>query len=396
MEEEVTKELWDGGRNAFSDKIESIESFLIGKGLHEFRKEVHHAKSLGYRIKGFYHASVAHGDYDFPPGFKIVVEDHLRMLDGQRKQPNLYRNLSVPGATEQVDWWTENEIYLKGPSLLDASDELYINEAVILGASPYVEDFVKSIRTKINSFDKITFHTNQTLKRKSAEEQASKDKFNISIGEFSTVQALQNYCVDEVSHGRKSLVYYFHTKASNAVTRPNTITSWRDIMNAFILEFPSICIKALVRGNFSTCGTIMHPRMYGGNFWWSHCDHIAAMPKISLNKRFDYMYAEKFIFDVAGDNWKLNENFGYYCGYVPENIGFEQFPTFVDLFRSLYRNRLVECLQNESVLPTGVIPYSYDPLRSRIDLCVKLREGNSSYSSPEKQKLVQQITDLHP
>lgn len=105
-------------------------------------------------------------------------------------------------------------------------------------------------------------------------------------------------------------------------------------MNSFIIEFPSICLRALLDG-YSTCGIIFqNPGVYGkygydwifmhcslslyrcfwcisicilsvrllrtnclkttrfcrlgGNFYWAHCDHIAALPRPD---RWPYCYA---------------------------------------------------------------------------------------------------------
>ena len=68
---------------------------------------------------GFYHTSNYRGD-----GYEIVIEEHLRMLDGQRKLPNRYPDFSVDKNKEPVDWWTSKDEYKEGASLLRVSSVL--------------------------------------------------------------------------------------------------------------------------------------------------------------------------------------------------------------------------------------------------------------------------------
>ena len=49
-------------------------------------------------------------------------------------------------------------------------------------------------------------------------------------------------------------------------------------MNAFNIEFPSICLRALLKG-YNTCGVENQDAHYSGNFWWADCEHIASLSK---------------------------------------------------------------------------------------------------------------------
>ena len=91
-------------------------------------------------------------------------------------------------------------------------------------------------------------------------------------------------------------------------------------MNAFTIEFPSICIRALLLG-YSTCGGIVTNAMYPGNYYWASCNHVAALPGLwnPLNNAFD---CESFIFNVS-NSWgsqkegqdAIRGNFPFYCAY---------------------------------------------------------------------------------
>ena len=44
--------------------------------------------------------------------------------------------------------------------------------------------------------------------------------------------------------------------------------SWREGMNTFNLEFPSICARAIIRHGYSACGIENQDAHYSGNFWY--------------------------------------------------------------------------------------------------------------------------------
>ena len=57
------------------------------------------------------------------------------------------------------------------------------------------------------------------------------------------------------------------------------VASWREVMNTFNIEFPSICLRAMLDG-YSACGMEYQDAHYSGNFFWAHCDHVAALPRL--------------------------------------------------------------------------------------------------------------------
>ena len=90
-----------------------------------------------------------------------------------------------------------------------------------------------------------------------------------------------------------SSVYHLHT---SAVFVGSPVSDWRDEMNAFNLEFPSICLRAMNQGSYSvnnsafhgnfvdlgyaTCGVEYQASHYSGNFFWANCAHISKLPPL--------------------------------------------------------------------------------------------------------------------
>jgi hypothetical protein len=77
---------------------------------------------------------------------------------------------------------------------------------------------------------------------------------------------LHEYCINEKKNKRKAFVYYIHNKGSCCTRKSEpsrNIVSWRESMNAFSIEFPSICLRALMDG-YSTCGMDQQDRTYSG------------------------------------------------------------------------------------------------------------------------------------
>jgi hypothetical protein len=154
--------------------------------------------------------------------------------------------------------------------------------------------------------NKITFNFNQTIGRgtyNGSPEDKKKELDsvkNISEGEYSTIDALYHHCTASVQQGKKALVYYFHSKSASSLRESLPVVSppcgccearkagrpcaccqpeasWREGMNAFNLEFPSVCARALLRHGYSVCGIENQDAHYSGNFWWADCQHIAAL-----------------------------------------------------------------------------------------------------------------------
>lgn len=321
------------------------------------------AARKGYDIKGFYHTSA------YLPGWQNVIRQQLSLADGQRK-------LRQPTGT----WSWERS---QGASLLNHSTGLYLNVATSdAGDFGKVQRFVQSL--KLDNEAKITFASHQTIPRKSyvkADERrrAELDRApHLSEGEYSTIAQLHEYCSDKVASKRKALVYYFHTKSMSgyreftpvpdrecsccnaprdfkvrACTCCNPTSSWRERMNAFTLEFPSICARAMLNHGYLACGIELvrtgGPKFYyAGNFWWADCDHIAKLGPTP--SRYDAWVQEFLVLADSGNRRsKLDPN----CGYSALNCGAKHYREGCP--RAWYRDLLV---RYASLAVNGTLPAS--------------------------------------
>mmetsp|Transcript_5175 Transcript_5175/g.17038 ORF Transcript_5175/g.17038 Transcript_5175/m.17038 type:complete len:333 (-) Transcript_5175:118-1116(-) len=75
------------------------------------------------------------------------------------------------------------------------------------------------------------------------------------------------------------------------------------MMNAFTIEFPSACIKAILEG-YPLCGIqlieaqhIHGGAHYSGTYFWADCDHVARLPP--LDDPYDYWAVEFAMFNVS-------------------------------------------------------------------------------------------------
>lgn len=122
------------------------------------------------------------------------------------------------------------------------------------------------------------------------------------------MEHISNFCHQmKTSH----IVFYFHTKGSSkySTAEPESeeylnVFAWRKYMEWFLLERPTLCMRAILRHGAETCGVEMYdaPSMhYSGNFWSASCDHISdlpvreAWPMSETNEWVNYVSAEMWI-----------------------------------------------------------------------------------------------------
>jgi hypothetical protein len=143
-----------------------------------------------------------------------------------------------------------------------------------------IQDFVDGL--DLSNRNKLSFDFHETIARQSfrklneSERAEVLKRADVTEGEVSTFQALHDYCTSEKKKQRKSWVYYLHTKGGCCTRKTEPVgrrfvSSWREAMNAFLYEFPSICLRALHSG---------YQASYSGNFWWATCDHVASLPRL--------------------------------------------------------------------------------------------------------------------
>jgi hypothetical protein len=136
----------------------------------------------------------------------------------------------------------------------------------------------------------------------------------VTEGEYHTIVAMHDYCKKAVKEKKNTFVVYFHSKSTDWGKYKLAAAGWRDIMNAYIIEFPSICIRALLLG-YSICGTIGSDQFFAGTFAWASCNHVAALPGLwnPLNNAFACEY---FLFNVSNSWGGYRAEFPRHCAYA--------------------------------------------------------------------------------
>lgn len=357
-----------------SRKTESLletEKKVAAKEAERFAQSTQILRAQGYEIQGFYHVSTWK-DY-----WKQVISEQLYFLDGYRKFPaNSAHNKSDFSEYQ----WNFQHRYA---SLLNISTQLYMNVATDADsdASFYqIKAVVNSLPLRYK--EKIVMHMNRTVPRyayahanRHKRSQLEKDT-QLSEGEFGTISALVNYCQRKHANNEKAMVYYLHSKGSccwKNTTTPNPVAAWRDYMNAMNIEFPSICMRALLK-KYSACGTQNQDAHYSGNFWWADCEHIARLPVPT--DRYDFMGAENFVLN-AHTNSTIARYFGFQCGYsifyYNENLYLTECP------RESYFHRISRNVFHHQILPNFVNPDS-----DNSHVCYHWRTEGRSYQQQAK------------
>jgi hypothetical protein len=207
-------------------------------------------KELDFDVAGFYHI---HSTFQ-----KKMVEDQLRILDG-------WRNTDIPlgNGFTMLDEKNNN-----GPNLLTLSEFLYVDIEKKKDEDVRSVDVENIIINKISGTNqgKIDMHILDSVDAALFQEmKAKKQEESVLLGQLSTLNAMHKYCVrinteslqqarsNPGSQKKRNLVYFFHTDDGD--DRPDDpFGTWIATMNAFNLEFPSICMRALLNNNYVTCG----------------------------------------------------------------------------------------------------------------------------------------------
>lgn len=381
--------------NGVDEKLRKLEK-------RRFEEAMRASAEMGYSVRGFYHVST------WRKHFRDVIMDQLYLMAGKRSifgdghGGHLNKNApaeSNRGFTSGQQW----------ASLLDAVDALELNVAGSLEDD--VQEIKKLVLTHMSgAFSdaqllKIQFSFNQTITRgtfrKLTPEQKQKVmdgvKGRLSEGESSTLHRMWNYCRRETDAGRKSVVFYIHSKGAccyPAAERDggsrrgpddvgNAVSSWRNVMNTFTLEFPSICLRAIL-GGYTTCGYgsqggASARAHFSGNFFWADCGHIAALPRIITF--FDAWKAEFFV----GRTSKLPQNrlhIMHRCAYESHHCDLKNHYAEV-CKRSSYYKRIESLINSSSAMPALNSRLSDPWYRSTSDASHKIINLRKGYNSPE-------------
>jgi len=336
-----------------SENTRMLELSMRGYEATRFNEVANRLKNKGYSVKGFYHTS------SWQEHWQGVIEEQLEIMDGRRAR--LTEKVQRHGHSHSgVPHWA---------SLLDIATDLHMSVA---GVEEDFEKISKAVRNlDLRNGDKISMHRYDTIERfssKEAQTAAIAKHPDVSSGEYPTIRALSQHCKAERDAGRKAMVYYVHNKGGCCTKATNNpVGNWRDMMNAFVLEFPSICMRALEAG-YSTCGPAYQTGHYSGNFWWADCEHVADLS--IPHDRFAAHDAEYYILTVTRD-------YGHDCD-MAENCGYNPFHCKVNHYdflcpRSRYQGVILNNLLNDELPPNPTHTYNNNTLAFVQHQCSRLR-----------------------
>jgi len=151
--------------------------------------------------------------------------------------------------------------------------------------------------------------------------------------EQEAMEAISRSCVHSHLPGEKKIVYYFHNKGVSHYSE-----NWRDQCNSpdfnyckaiywikymewFLLEKPTLCLRAVLYHGASTCGVNLFswPSWhYSGNFWAASCSWIQNLLPIGDTE-------EEFLYLIAAELWIGNQSSTELNFATDQHIGFDFF-----------------------------------------------------------------------
>jgi hypothetical protein len=221
-----------------------------------FRKAAITARLNEFEIVGFYHVSRQEHYW------REVIEEQLLLIDSnfQSQLKNLNKNSNKKKqAIQSIN------------TLLKETSKLFINvigqtkddrDAVERAVKNLKLQSVKSLTKKIIISYNETVGLGEFFDSPPAKRAKLTAQAEISEGEYSTITKMYEYCRNVVSQEKKAFVYFFSTHGACCARKGpqwspdvihNPVASWREALNTFILEYPSICLRALLNG-YPTCG----------------------------------------------------------------------------------------------------------------------------------------------
>jgi len=321
------------GRRQAEGALRSLE-------MHRFRQATREMKNRKTSLAGFYHTSTWRSQW------ATVIAEQLMLMDGKRIQTS--EMMAYDKSRSDVIPWG-NKYWA---SLLDAVNFLHM---VVAGSDEGDKAKVEALTNdlRLRGRTKVNIHFNRTVVRSSTKKMSpeefqklKRENSGLSEGEVATVVAMHDHCKKEVAAGRKAFVYYLHSKGgccTRSKEKTLAITTWRDSMNAFSIEFPSICLRALLAG-YPTCGMELQEGHYSGNYFWGNCDHIAALPPVW--DHFDAYAVEYFIFNISMHH-RYNQAFANRCGYSVHNFQVNHYAE--PCWRPTYLSKLFSYLLSDEV-----------------------------------------------
>ena len=276
----------------------------------------------------------------------LAAVDKLHMVVAGEKESNLDDMVSFLHDREKRLRALERIEQAKHPYSLKNEDQQWapnpkldlskgVDDEQLESAAASLNNTGRATIARFKRDQKIDLHFAHTIPRRTYEHEKNatqqrlyrEDPRGLSEGEGASILAVHEYCRAENKAGRKAFVFYFHNKGGcckkpSKVIGNVAVAEWREALNTFNLEFPSICLRALLSG-YTTCGYGLQDRHYSGNYWWADCAHVARLPSPPI---FYPWWLEFYALNTSLSQSVANEYYQH-CAHGPHNCRVNHYAT---------------------------------------------------------------------
>lgn len=226
------------------------------------------ADEMKVHVRGFYHVTEALMHW------KEIFEEHLMIMDGKRFQSNLFSK--NPTKSSVLDSKRKNKLTTGWSSVFDIIDKLQITFEGSDAAYSNLTTLYNAMHIRSGTEKIDSSHYNHTLDSHSNVfgDLSAADRHSLSeiFGEIHTMNELHRYCTARTTARERAFVFYLHnheTACSKHSAAPASVDAAvvHDVVNSFVVEFPAVCLAALL-GGYSSCGVDFAHGQYENNVWW--------------------------------------------------------------------------------------------------------------------------------
>lgn len=231
-----------------------------------FHAALNTADRLNIHFRGFYHVTE---DLKY---WKEIFEEHLMIMDGKRFQSNLF---SKDPSKAHVDKKRKIARLSTGwSSVFDAMDKIHITFEGSSEAFANLTSLLGSMHIRTGGEKIDVKHYDKVAKESTLAHLSAADRHSLAevFGEMYTLNELHSYCTERSKAGDDAYVFYLHNHETNCTSSHQaaalrSATFVHDVVNSFVVEFPSVCLSALL-GGYGTCGVDFEAGQYAHNVWW--------------------------------------------------------------------------------------------------------------------------------
>jgi hypothetical protein len=135
--------------------------------------------------------------------------------------------------------------------------------------------------------------------------------------EIQTINFIKNFTLDQnLFKNQEAYILYIHTKGVRNAGNKDCVTSWRKMMEYFLIEKYENCIQFLDEYDTLGCNIVnqecfdiekvrvnkSHSLHYSGNFWWSKKSYIQKLPNLEIDLSPDSINTR-----YRAENWILSQ-----------------------------------------------------------------------------------------